>query len=93
MLVKRMIVLLSLSILVSGCAGSAKSINSLNVGMTKAEVIEAMGEPSYTSGAKNVEILSYKLTSNSLFSETYFVRIVNGSVDRFGPQGSFGSFY
>ncbi len=93
MLVKKLIVLLSLSILVLGCAGSAKMINTLNVGMTKAEVIEAMGEPNYTSGAKNVEILSYKLTSSSLFTETYFVRIVDGYVDRFGPQGSFGSFY
>jgi len=93
MLVKRMIILLALSILVVGCAGSAKKINNLNVGMTKAEVIEAMGEPNYTSGARDVEILSYKLTSNSLYSDTYFVRIINGSVDRFGQQGSFGSFY
>jgi hypothetical protein len=93
MSLKRIVILLTLSMLVFGCAGSAKKFNALNVGMTKAEVIEAMGEPNYTSATKNVEILSYKLTSNGLFSETYFVRIVNGNVDRFGPQGSFGSFY
>jgi predicted component of type VI protein secretion system len=93
MLVKRMIILLSLSILVFGCAGSAKKINNLNLGMTKAEVIEAMGEPNYTSSANDVEILSYELTSNSLFSDTYFVRIKNGKVERFGQQGIFGSNY
>ena len=93
MSVKRMLILFFLSSLVLGCAGSAKKINNLDIGMTKAEVIEVMGEPNYTSAVNDVEILSYKLTSNSLFSETYFVRIVNGSVDRFGPQGSFGSFY
>jgi len=79
--------------LVLGCAGSAKKINHLNIGMTKAEVIEAMGEPNYTSATSNVEILSYKLTSYSLFSDMYFVRIKNGKVDRFGQQGSFGSYF
>ena len=76
-----------------GCAGSAKKINNLNIGMTKAEVIEAMGEPNFTSAAKDVEILSYKLTSNSLYSDTYHVSIKNGKVERFGKQGSFGSYY
>jgi hypothetical protein len=92
MLIKKIIIFLSLSILVLGCAGSAKKINNLKVGMTKAEVIEAMGEPNYTSGANGVEILNYKLTSNSIFSDTYFVRIKNGKVDRFGQQGSFISY-
>ena len=69
-----------------------KKINNLNIGMTKAEVIAAMGEPNYTSAANNVEILSYKLTSTSLVSDTYFVRIKDGKVERFGQQG-FGSYY
>ena len=92
MLVKRMLILFILSILVLGCAGSSKKINNLNIGMTKAEVIAAMGEPNYTSAANNVELLSYKLTSTSLVSDTYFVRIKDGKVERFGQQG-FGSYY
>lgn len=92
-MVKRIIILLALSIFVSGCATSAKKINNLNIGMTKAEVLEAMGEPNYSSGTKDVEILSYKLTSDGLFSDMYFVRIKNGKVDRFGQQGSFGYFH
>lgn len=93
MSVKSVIIVSAISILLIGCAGSAKKINNLSIGMTKAAVIEVMGEPDYTSGAKDVEILSYKLTSNSLISDTYFVRIKEGKVDRFGQQGSFGSFY
>lgn len=93
MLVKRMIFLFVLSILVFGCAGSAKKINQLNVGMTKADVIEAMGEPNYTSGAKDVEILTYKLNSSGFYSDTFFVRIKNGKVDRFGQQVGLGTYY
>jgi len=93
MLVKRMLILLFLSILVLGCAGSAKKINNLNIGMTKAEVIEVMGEPNFTSAANDVEILSYELISNSLFSDMYHVSIKNGKVERFGKQGSFASYY
>ena len=93
MLLKRMIFLFVLSIFVVGCAGSAKKINQLNVGMTKADVIEAMGEPNYTSGDMDVEILTYKLKSNSFCSDTFFVRIKNGKVDRFGLQDSLGTYY
>ena len=76
-----------------GCAGSAVKINHLAIGMTKAEVIDIMGDPSYTSGASDVEILSYNLTSNSFFTDTYYVRIKQGKVERFGRQGGYGSFY
>ena len=93
MSVKRMLILFFLSSLVLGCAGSAKKINNLNIGMTKAEVIEVMGEPNYTSAANNVEILSYKLTSNSPYSDTYIVRIKNDKVERFGKEGSISSYY
>jgi hypothetical protein len=80
-------------ILTLGCAGSAKKINNLSIGMTKAEVIEIMGAPNYTSGTSDVEILSYKLTSDTLIRDTYYVRLKQGKVERFGRQGSFGSFY
>ena len=86
------VVLLLMGLLV-GCAGSAKRINNLQQGMTKAEVIDIMGEPDYTSSTKDVEILSYQLTSGGLLKETYFVRIYNGTVDRFGRRGDFGYFY
>jgi hypothetical protein len=93
MRVKKILVLAVIMGLLIGCAGSAKRINDLNLGMTKAEVIEIMGAPDYTSQTKNLEILSYKLSSSGIWTDTYFVRISDGSVDRFGRRGDFGYFY
>ena len=93
MMVKSVLIACILSVLALGCAGSAKKINNLNVGMTKAEVIQVMGEPDYTSGKKGVEILSYKLTSDGFYGDTYFVLIKAGVVDRFGRQGELGMYY
>ena len=93
MLTKRVLVVLCLLVLVLGCAGSAKKINDLDIGMTKADVIRAMGEPNFTSSSTNVEILSYKLRTDCCFSDTFFVRLKDGKVDRFGQQGSFGTYY
>jgi hypothetical protein len=93
MLVKRSVLILCAAVLLFGCAASAKKINDLNIGMSKADVIRLMGQPNYTSGSANVEILSYKLKSDCCFSDTFFVRIKDGKVDRFGQQGSFGTYY
>lgn len=92
MLARSVLILCVVSALVLGCAGSAKQINHLQVGMTKADVINVMGEPDYTSGRQGVEVLSYRLTAGGFFSEIYFVRIVEGKVDRFGRQGDFGIY-
>ena len=93
MRLKGVLVGLLLMGLLIGCAGSAKRINQLHYGMSKAEVIDILGEPDYTSGTRDVEILSYRMASGGVFKETYFVRIANGSVDRFGRRGDFGYFY
>ena len=60
--------------------------------MTKAEVIELMGAPNYTSAVKDVEILTYNLKSGALYTDAYQVKIINGIVVSFGQQGSLG-FY
>ena len=93
MLVRRIFIMFILSGLVIGCAGSAKKINNVTLGMTKPEVIEMMGEPDYSSVREGVEILNYNLNSNSLFSDAYIVRIKQGKVDLFGRRSDFGSLY
>ena len=93
MLVRRIFILFILSGLVLGCAGSAKKINSVTLGMTKSEVISVMGTPNYSSVREDVEILNYQLASNSLFTDAYIVRIKQGKVDMFGRRGDFGSLY
>lgn len=89
---RRLTILVLLCTLVVGCAGSAQKINHLNVGMTKADVIQVMGEPDYTSGREGVEILSYRLNASSFYSDTFYVRIIDGKVERFGRQGDFGIY-
>ena len=90
---KKILILFILTVLVVGCAGSAKKINNLTLGMTKSEVIETMGKPDYSNVREEVEILNYRLTSNSLFTDAYIVRIKQGKVDLFGRRGDFGSIY
>ena len=72
-------------------------MNRLSVGMSKADVIAAMGEPDSTSApGGGVEYLRYSLTTSSIaayngYTEPYFVKLVNGRVDAYGHVGDFGS--
>jgi hypothetical protein len=93
MRIKQMAVLSLLAVIVWGCAGSASLMNDLNVGMTKAEVIDIMGVPDYTSAKADTEILCYRLTADGVFKDSYYVIIKQGTVDRFGRQGDFGIYY
>ena len=61
----RIIVIFIAVIFLFGCAGSSKKMNQLKLGMTKQEVIEAIGEPTNTSAKRNTEYLNYQLTTGS----------------------------
>src|SRR5688500_18919758 len=78
-----------------GCATSGQ-INHLSLGMTKQDVIRAMGMPTSTSATEGVEYLNYQLseTDDDAFrgiTSPYFVRIKAGIVDAFGRLGDFDS--
>lgn len=90
---KRMLIVCFVLIFMMGCAASSKRLNNIGVGMTKAEVIELLGTPNYTSAVDNIEILTYKFKSGSFYTDTYQVKIKDGIVERFGEKGSFGSYY
>ena len=91
-MLKRVLIVCCVLVFMVGCATSSKRLNNLHVGMTKAEVIEILGEPSYTSAVEDVEILTYKLRTDTLFSKVYLVKIINGKVEQFGTKDSAG-FY
>ncbi|MBW1695662.1 MAG: hypothetical protein JRH18_01455 [Deltaproteobacteria bacterium] len=93
MSLRRVLVLVVIAGLIIGCAGSAKNLNKVRLGMTKVEVIKAMGKPAYVSARENVEFLNYKLRSKSIFTDEYFVRLKDGRVDLFGRKGDFGFVY
>ena len=81
--IKRMVVVLLLTVFVFGCAGS-KKINRVDLGMTKAQVIEAMGEPDSTSETRDVQYLRYKLITDVVFSDDFYVRLEDGEVTAYG---------
>jgi outer membrane protein assembly factor BamE (lipoprotein component of BamABCDE complex) len=69
----RIIILLLLIAFLFGCAGSSKKMNLLSLGMTKQQVIEAIGEPTSTSANRNTEYLHYRLTADGFYSDSYYV--------------------
>jgi len=80
------------ALLLLGCA-SASKMNSVQLGMTKDQVISAIGPPSSTSEMGNTQYLKYQLCSDWIFTDRYYVRLTDGSVDAFGRVGDFNLGY
>lgn len=89
----RIIAIFIAIVFVFGCATPSKKLNQINLGMTKKEVIEIVGEPNSTSATKNVEILKYRLATGGFFTTEYAVRLQDGKVDAYGEVGDFGLRY
>jgi len=81
----RQLALCLLILAVAACATATRT-ERLRIGMTKADVIAAMGQPLSFGADRQSEILYYRLYEEGLASEphTYFVRLVGGKVDSFG---------
>ena len=82
-------------VLLTGCA-TAHKMNSIQIGMTKPEIIAAIGSPVSVSAKGDREYLNYSLseTGNQAYygiSVPYYVRLVNGQVDSYGRLGDFDS--
>jgi len=92
---KLLAVLLCLGLV--GCATMATNINSVQLGMSKDEVIKTMGQPVSTSAIKGTEYLNYSLwekIDNTGFAGRYvpyYVSIKDGKVIAFGRTGDFDS--
>jgi len=87
-------------LVIAGCtAPTPRTLNTLTIGMTKAEVTAKMGEPTSTRARGTTEILVYNLNHTSYRpplldpSELpeYFVKLVDGRVESFGKVGDFDS--
>lgn len=92
---KRISIIFLISIFLAGCISSVKKMNSLEIGMTKRQVKEVLGEPYRISREESKERLTFILTGNSDFGyviptgEEYFVLLENGRVISFGKKGDF----
>jgi hypothetical protein len=74
-------------------AGCASQMNQVKLGMTRDQVINAVGAPSSTSAMDNIEYLKYQLCSDWIFTDRYYVRLSDGKVDAFGRVGDFNLGY
>ena len=87
-----------------GCAPKAnqmaRNMNNASLGMTKQEVIQAMGEPQSVSATQGVEYLNYTLCTveGDFYNdwrcrgwESFYVRLKSGKVDAYGKLGDFDS--
>jgi outer membrane protein assembly factor BamE (lipoprotein component of BamABCDE complex) len=80
-------------LLIAGCATSHK-INRVSLGMTKAQVIQAMGDPVSTSASDGIEGLRYHLYDNqqAVFQKSpteYWIYFNGGRVVKYGKAGDF----
>ena len=90
----RPIIVLLIVLMLTGCAlGRAGKLNDVKMGMSEAEVIEAIGTPSTKSAMGDTAYLHYNLYSDWIFPEEYYVRLVNGKVDAYGRKGDFNLGY
>lgn len=89
---------LALPLLLVGCAftNTARKMNALSLGMTKADVIDSLGSPASTSATEGVEFLNYSFPENDSdamygIARPYFVKLKDGKVVAYGKRGDFGS--
>ena len=90
------ILLLTISLIACGCytglGQHSSKFNNVSLGMSKGEVIDAIGKPQSTRAADGVEYMTYNVYE-VVFGQyvPYFVRIKNGKVDAYGKMGDFDS--
>ncbi len=82
---RRFIIMSLAVILLSGCAPWI-SIEKISPGMTKAEVFQHMGKPQSASGSGNQEYLWFTPVNRPW--ERYYIHLVEGRVESYGPLGS-----
>ena len=85
----RIIVIFIAVVFLFGCAGSSKKMNQLNLGMTKQEVIEAIGQPNSSSAIQNQEYLRYRLNPGEFSPNEYYVKLLDGKVVAYGKRGDY----
>lgn len=91
----KLVVVFICAALLAGCA-TANKINSINLGMTKEDVIKLMGKPASISAKEGTEYLNYSLSETDTqayygITKPYYVRIIDGKVDAYGRLGDFDS--
>lgn len=68
----------------AACA-TAQRLNGLSIGMSKAKVIEVMGDPDYSGTREGKQVMGYELRSGVYgFFSRYVVVLENGKLTQYG---------
>jgi hypothetical protein len=84
-IMRKGILVIVMAVLVGGCSPWI-GIQHIDLGMSKAEVLQQMGSPTNVSGSGNEEYLWYVPVNR--FWERYYVHLVNGKVESYGQMSS-----
>jgi hypothetical protein len=80
------------ALLAAGCLTPASKINSVSIGMSKAEVLQIMGTPVSVTADAHAEYLNYALAEGSTGPAApltpYEVKIVDGKVASYSRAGN-----
>ena len=77
--------ILALALAGCGTLNNSSKLNSVHLGMSKADLISTLGAADQVSSQANVEYLTYFLSRDSgATKEPYMVRVVDARVDSFG---------
>lgn len=81
-----------------GCATTPEALGTVQVGMSKAEVVKSLGQPQSVSSQGGTDYLTYSYCVDKCFAPPiyrvyipFFVRLQGGSVESFGRVGDFDS--
>src|SRR5437773_12349482 len=88
---KKLVILLGFVLILTSCASAefkGSKMIRVSTGLSKAEVVRAVGEPSGVGGSGNVEVLHYREDMGWYRFKYYFVRLVDGKVESYGPEGN-----
>lgn len=79
-------------VLLAGCAASSARLNRISPGMTREEVVSALGRPHAVAAQGGVEYLTYNLLNKGVGDmKEYAVKVVAGRVEAFGEKSDFGA--
>jgi hypothetical protein len=81
----RFLVVAMMAGLLAGCSPWL-GLEKISLGMSKPEVLTQLGTPTDAAGSGNVEYFWY--TPPNRFWQRYYVRLVDGKVESYGPLGS-----
>ncbi len=81
--------LLGLALLLTSCIhGNFRGgkLAPITAGMSKAEVLRQLGQPNSAGGSSSVEVLHYVEDKRWWQFDYFFVRLVDGKVESYGPE-------